>query len=191
MNGLNSGAALRRSARFMASNAAKSWHGRVVTRGIMLGLTSLAAACAQQAPMPDAALIVSNIATSQPVAEMQREVEPQPVVARSPAMRPVGRPQLGKASYYGPEFTGRTMANGRRFDPGSTSVAHRTLPLGTKVLVRNLDNGRVTTATVEDRGPFIQGRIIDVSPRLAERLGMLRVGVVPVEVLPVEVAEAP
>ncbi|RAI56044.1 septal ring lytic transglycosylase RlpA family lipoprotein [Roseicella frigidaeris] len=106
-------------------------------------------------------------------------------------MRPVGRPQLGKASYYGPEFTGRTMANGRRFDPGSTSVAHRTLPLGTKVLVRNLDNGRVTTATVEDRGPFIQGRIIDVSPRLAERLGMLRVGVVPVEVLPVEVAEAP
>ena len=191
MKSPNSGATPSRSARVIAGNAAKLWQSRVVTRGIMLGLTSLAAACAQQGPMPEAALAAPNVAAPRPVAEMPHEVEPQPVVARSPALRPVGRPQLGKASYYGPEFAGRTMANGRRFDPGSTSVAHRTLPFGTKVLVRNLDNGRVTTATVEDRGPFIQGRIIDVSPRLAERLGMLRVGVVPVEVLPVEVAEAP
>ena len=83
------------------------------------------------------------------------------------------------------------MANGRRFDPTSTSVAHRTLPFGTIVLVKNLGNGRATTAMVEDRGPFIQGRIIDLSPRLAEHLGMTEQGVAPVEIMPVEVAEAP
>ncbi|TPG52417.1 septal ring lytic transglycosylase RlpA family protein [Roseomonas nepalensis] len=106
-------------------------------------------------------------------------------------LRPAGEQQLGQASYYGPEFTGRKMANGRRFDPASISVAHRTLPFGTQVLVTHLGNGRSAMATVEDRGPFIRGRIIDLSPRLAERLGMKTEGVAPVEVRPVEVAEAP
>jgi rare lipoprotein A len=106
-------------------------------------------------------------------------------------VRPLGEQQLGDASYYGSEFNGRRMANGRRFDPRSTSVAHRTLPFGTKVLVTNLGNGRSATATVEDRGPFIRGRIIDLSPRLAEHLGMIMQGVAPVEVTPVELAEAP
>ncbi|HEY8611250.1 MAG TPA: septal ring lytic transglycosylase RlpA family protein [Roseomonas sp.] len=105
-------------------------------------------------------------------------------------IRPVGQQQLGDASYYGPEFAGRKMANGRRFNPRSTSVAHRTLPFGTTVLVTHLGNGRSAMATVEDRGPFIRGRIIDLSPRLAERLGMIEEGVAPVEVTPVEVAEA-
>ncbi len=106
-------------------------------------------------------------------------------------VRPLGKEQLGQASYYGPGFTGRRMANGRRFDPRSTSVAHRTLPFGTKVVVTHLGNGRSTTATVEDRGPFVRGRIIDLSPRLAEHLGMVAQGVAPVRVTPVELAEAP
>ncbi|WP_043343953.1 septal ring lytic transglycosylase RlpA family protein [Belnapia moabensis] len=106
-------------------------------------------------------------------------------------VRPLGEQQLGDASYYGSEFNGRRMANGRRFDPRSTSVAHKTLPFGTKVLVTNLGNGRSATATVEDRGPFVRGRIIDLSPRLAEHLGMIVQGVAPVEVTPVELAEAP
>ena len=106
-------------------------------------------------------------------------------------VRPAGSPQRGQASYYGPEFTGRKMANGRRFNPRSAVVAHRTLPLGTTVLVKNLSNGRATTATVEDRGPYIHGRIVDLTPRLAEHLGMVRQGLAPVEVMPVEVAEAP
>ena len=90
-----------------------------------------------------------------------------------------------------PNSHGRRIANGRRFDPRSTSVAHRTLPFGTKVLVTNLGNGRSATATVEDRGPFVQGRIIDLSPRLAAHLGMVVQGVAPVAVVPVELAEAP
>jgi rare lipoprotein A len=106
-------------------------------------------------------------------------------------VRPLGEQQLGDASYYGSEFNGRRMANGRRFDPRSASVAHRTLPFGTKVLVTHLGNGRSATATVEDRGPFVRGRIIDLSPRLAEHLGMILQGVAPVEVTPVELAEAP
>jgi rare lipoprotein A len=73
----------------------------------------------------------------------------------------------------------------------SHSAAHRTLPFGTKVLVTHLGNGRSATATVEDRGPFVRGRIIDLSPRLAEHLGMVAQGVAPVAVTPVELAEAP
>ena len=105
-------------------------------------------------------------------------------------LRPAGAPQRGAASYYAPQFTGRKMANGRRFDPRSTSVAHRSLPFGTRVLVTHLGNGRSATAVVEDRGPFVDGRIIDLSPRLAEDLGMLRQGVAPVVVVPVELAAA-
>ena len=117
--------------------------------------------------------------------------DPAMAALEQQGLRPAGEQQLGDASYYGPEFTGRRMANGRRFDPGSISVAHRTLPFGTKVLVTHLGNGRSAMATVEDRGPFIRGRIIDLSPRLAERLGMRQQGVAAVEVQPVEVAEAP
>jgi rare lipoprotein A len=188
LNRRHAASAMRRSARCVACNAAKLWQRRIVTRGAVLGLTTLAAACAQQQGPVPAVIAVQSVETAP---DAPREAETRPVTMRAPAMQPAGRAQLGKASYYGPEFAGRTMANGRRFDPRSNTVAHRTLPLGTRVLVRNLDNGRVTTATVEDRGPYIRGRIIDVSPLLAERLGMLREGVVPVEVLPLEVAEAP
>ena len=64
------------------------------------------------------------------------------------------RVQRGKASYYGREFNGRRMANGRRFDPRSSSAANRTLPLGTRARVTNLENGRTQTVTIEDRGPM-------------------------------------
>ena len=90
--------------------------------------------------------------------------------------------QRGEASFYGPKFSGRRMANGGRFDPQSDSAAHRSLPLGTTARVTNLENGRTETVTVEDRGPYVRRRIIDVSPRTAERLGMREHGVVQVEV---------
>ena len=100
------------------------------------------------------------------------------------------RVQRGKASYYGREFNGRRMANGRRFDPRSNSAANRTLPLGTRARVTNLENGRRQTVTIEDRGPHVRGRVLDVSPRTAENLGMKERGTVPVEVVPVEVPQA-
>jgi rare lipoprotein A len=94
------------------------------------------------------------------------------------------------APYYGREFHGRRMANGRCFDPRSRSAANRALPLGTRARVTNLENGRTETVVVEDRGPRPRDRVIDVSPRTAEELGMKERGVAPVEVAPVDVPRA-
>ncbi len=97
-----------------------------------------------------------------------------------------GRPQRGQASYYDPDrFAGRPMANGDRFDPQSNAAAHRTLPLGTVADVTNLETGETRRVVIEDRGPYVRGRVIDVTPRTAEELGMRDDGVAPVEVRPV------
>jgi rare lipoprotein A len=105
--------------------------------------------------------------------------------------RPAGAPQVGTASYYARHFTGRRMANGRPFDPQSNTIAHRTLPFGTVVRVTNLHNGRTATGVVQDRGPWTRGRIVDLSPRIAHNLDMIRSGIARVEIVPVvEVAEA-
>ncbi len=95
----------------------------------------------------------------------------------------------GEASYYGREFNGRQMANGERFNPGSNSAAHRSLPLGTTARVTNLESGRSATVKVEDRGPYAKNRVIDVSPRTADELGMKQAGTAPVRVTPIEVPE--
>ena len=109
---------------------------------------------------------------------------------RAARARGAGRVERGKASYYAPRLAGRRMADGGRFDPRSDAAAHRTLPLGSTAEVRNLENGRSATVTVRDRGPHAPGRIVDVSPGTAERLGMTGAGVAPVEVAPVEVPRA-
>jgi rare lipoprotein A len=97
--------------------------------------------------------------------------------------------QEGKASYYGQEFSGRKMANGERFNPNSNSAAHRSLPLGTTAKVTNLQNGRTVTVKVEDRGPYVRNRVIDLSPRNAEELGIKQAGTAPVRVTPIEVPD--
>ncbi|MBR0680005.1 septal ring lytic transglycosylase RlpA family protein [Roseomonas eburnea] len=114
----------------------------------------------------------------------------QPVAAAT-VEQPAGPPQVGTASYYARHFNGRRMANGSRFDPSSDTIAHRTLPFGTVVRVTNLHNGLSATGTVTDRGPWTRGRIVDLSPRIARDIDMIRSGVARVEVVPVvEVAEA-
>ena len=81
------------------------------------------------------------------------------------------RRESGVASYYGPEFYHQRTASGERFDPKQLTAAHRTLPLGTKVKVTNKSNGNSVVVTINDRGPFVRGRIIDVSPGAARVLG--------------------
>ena len=81
------------------------------------------------------------------------------------------------------------MANGERFNQNSDSAAHRNLPLGTTARVENLENGRSATVKVEDRGPYARNRIIDLSPRTAEQLGMKHAGHAPVRVTPIDVPE--
>ena len=81
---------------------------------------------------------------------------------------------VGIASFYGTRAAGRRMANGRRFRASGLTVASRTLPLGSRVRVTDLDTGRSVEAEVEDRGPYVRGRILDVSPGVARRIGMSR-----------------
>jgi rare lipoprotein A len=91
--------------------------------------------------------------------------------------------QRGVASFYGGKHHGQLMANGKRFDQNAGTVAHRTLPLGSHVCVENLSNGReVCNLTVTDRGPYVRGRIIDVSRGVARRLDMVDDGTTRVEV---------
>jgi rare lipoprotein A len=105
---------------------------------------------------------------------------PSPAGGRAPA--PLGEGREGSAlaegiaSFYGPGFEGRRTANGERFDPGALTAAHRTLPFGTCLRVRNLGNGREVEVRVNDRGPFAGGRILDVSTAAARILGMLERG---------------
>lgn len=83
----------------------------------------------------------------------------------------------GGASYYAARFAGRRTANGERYRPGRLTAAHRTLRFGTRVRVTNVRNGRSVVVRINDRGPFIRGRVIDLSRAAAERIGMIRSGV--------------
>jgi rare lipoprotein A len=82
----------------------------------------------------------------------------------------------GEASYYGNELAGNRTASGERFNPNGLTAAHRTLPLGTKLRVTNVANGRSVIVRVNDRGPFVRSRLIDVSLGAAREIQMLRSG---------------
>jgi rare lipoprotein A len=90
--------------------------------------------------------------------------------------------QFGLASWYGARFQHNVTASGTRFDDGKLTAAHRTLPLGTSVKVTNLKNGRSVVVKVTDRGPWVRGRMIDVSRAAAERLGFKHRGLARVKV---------
>jgi rare lipoprotein A len=90
--------------------------------------------------------------------------------------------ETGKGSFYADKFHGRTTASGARFSQHKMTAAHRTLPFGTKVKVVNMANGRSVKVTINDRGPFAPGRIIDVSKKAAQKLGMVNAGVANVEI---------
>lgn len=92
----------------------------------------------------------------------------------------VGYRQRGYASWYGPKFHGRQTANGERYNQYALTAAHKTLPLGSYIKVTNLKNGRAVTLLVNDRGPFVRGRIVDVSKRGAQILDMIGSGTAPV-----------
>lgn len=88
----------------------------------------------------------------------------------------------GKASWYGPGFHGRKTASGERFNQGAMTCAHRKLPFGSKIKVTNLTNDQSVVVTVNDRGPFIPGRIVDLSRSAAQQIDMIRTGTAPVRV---------
>ena len=93
-----------------------------------------------------------------------------------------GQEFTGLASWYARPFTGRFTASGEVFDPNALSAAHRSLAFGTVVRVENQNNGQVVIVKINDRGPFVNDRIIDLSPEGAARLGTLRRGLTPVTI---------
>ncbi|MEM9856855.1 MAG: septal ring lytic transglycosylase RlpA family protein [Bacteroidota bacterium] len=89
--------------------------------------------------------------------------------------------EKGKASYYADKFKGHKTASGEEYAPGQLTAAHRRLPFGTYVEVTNLRNGLSVKVKINDRGPFIKGRVIDLSKAAAQQLDMIHDGVVEVE----------
>lgn len=90
--------------------------------------------------------------------------------------------QTGQASYYHDKFQGRTTANGEKYRKHKLTAAHQTLPFGTKVKVINQTNGKKVKVRINDRGPFVKGRIIDLSKRAAKKIDMMDAGVTDVKI---------
>jgi rare lipoprotein A len=136
--------------------------------------------------------VAATLPADSPAAHQEagRLAQLPPVVANDRHIDHSGREQKGRVSYYAHYFVNRKMADGRRFDPNTAIAASKTLPLGTTAKVTNLENGRSATVTVEDRGPWARGRVVDVTPTVAEQLDIRRDGVAPVIVAPIVVPQA-
>lgn len=93
-----------------------------------------------------------------------------------------GKVQRGKATYYSRRATGARMSSGKKLHHDSLTCAHRTHPFGTKLKVTNVSNNKYTIVTVEDRGPYSRGKIVDLSYRAAKEIDMLRAGTAVVEI---------
>jgi rare lipoprotein A len=141
---------------------------------LVAGLLSLVAACAGVAGREAPRLPV----VTDPAPIVSGTMRPYQIRGRwyQPAEQP-GYDETGLASWYGDQFHGRPTATGERFDMHALTAAHKTLPLPGLVEVTNLANGRRIVVRVNDRGPFVDNRIIDLSRGSAEALGMLQVGV--------------
>jgi rare lipoprotein A len=99
-----------------------------------------------------------------------------------------GRTRIGIASFYADRLAGRKMANGVKMNPLSDNAASRTLPLGTLARVTNLRNHKSAVVSIQDRGPYIQGRIVDLSPSTAREIGITReMGIAKVRVTPITI----
>ncbi len=115
-----------------------------------------------------------------------RTATPQPKAALDRS----GRKRVGKASYYAKRFAGKKMADGARMQPHGDNAASKTLPLGTTAKVTNLETGRSAVVTIQDRGPYVKGRIVDLSPTTAQKIGIDHDnGVAKVEVTPIAVPQ--
>ena len=146
-------------------------------------------------PLLIATVLTGLAGCANPFEPQPTAAPPEPVTSESlPRLaKPAGPTQRGIATYYGKSFTNKPMADGTPFDPKSDSAASKTLPLGSRAEVTNLDNGKTALVTIRDRGPHAEGAIIDVSPKTAETLGMKQKGKVRVRVKPIgegEIKEA-
>jgi rare lipoprotein A len=110
---------------------------------------------------------------------------------RPPGGATIGAEHKGMASWYGYQHHGKRTASGEVFDMRELTAAHRTLPMGTRLMVTNLENGRAVEVRINDRGPFVDGRVLDLSYGAARLLGAAGAGVVPVSFRIVSLPDAP
>lgn len=119
------------------------------------------------------------LGNAEPLEEIAGKPKPEPTAI---SFGPIQVRISGWASWYGPGFDGNLSASGERFNQNALTAAHRHLPFGTLVMVRNLDNGRSVVVRINDRGPYVGDRVIDLSAGAASVLGMMGSGVAPVEI---------
>ena len=139
------------------------------------------------------ALLATTVFAGAPTrVDATRDTAPTPAAASEKPARSkldlTGRKRVGLASFYARKFAGRKMADGTPMDPAADNAASKTLPLGTRARVSNLETGQSAVVTIQDRGPHVKGRIIDLSPSTARRIGLSRKdGVARVAVTPITV----
>ncbi|MDY6956990.1 MAG: septal ring lytic transglycosylase RlpA family protein [Pseudomonadota bacterium] len=168
---------------------------------VLLGL--LLTACGQlpHQPVHNAPLTPSASGASGHYPDAVPRVEPRSRLGNPPYYVVDGRRYVvlnsatgfyerGIASWYGPDFHGKSASSGEPYDMHAMTAAHKTLPLPSYVRVTNLENGRSAVVRVNDRGPFVGNRVIDLSFAAATRLGIVQQGTAPVEVVAIEPAEA-
>ena len=157
-----------------------------VAGAILSGLAAMASSgFASEPVVPDA--LKPNTAGP---AEWQSDKTPDAKTsdAKKPPLDRSGGKRFGKASFYANFFAGRKMADGNIMDPQTNNAASRTLPLGTTAKVTNLETGKSAVVTIQDRGPYVDGRIVDLSPATAQKIGITRKeGIAKVEVTPIAV----
>jgi rare lipoprotein A len=153
---------------------------------VVLAAATLAA-CAQSSMLTDksASTVAARRASPEPARSASLYHYRRAAVEKKLASSAMDKPSAGKqetsqglASYY--SYDPKT-ASGEKFDPSELTAAHRTLPFGTRLRVTNVATGRSVTVRVNDRGPFVPGRVVDVSRSAAESLGMTRQGVAKVK----------
>ena len=136
-----------------------------------------------------AAAAAAVLALSIPAA-MAQTAAPASAPSTAPAAKPAATVESGKLAWYGRKFAGRRTASGEAFNPDALTMAHKTLPFGTRVKVTNTKNKKSVTLRVNDRGPTQADRVGDVSLAAARQLGMVRSGVIDAELEVVAAAPA-
>jgi rare lipoprotein A len=121
-------------------------------------------------------LLLAALAVTARADEAEPVVIAEPLAAPAAVAEEVREVGRGLASWYGGRFHGRKTASGERFDMHQLTAAHRTLPFGTVVRVKSLVNGRTVDVRINDRGPFLRKRVIDLSRAAAQALGLLDAG---------------
>jgi rare lipoprotein A len=159
-----------------------------IAGAVLSGLAAMASSGFASEPVVPDALKPDTTGQHDRWSQGDKSLDAKSLDAKKPALDRSGGKRFGKASFYANFFAGRKMADGKIMDPQTDNAASRTLPLGTTAKVTNLETGKSAVVTIQDRGPYVDGRIVDLSPSTAQKIGITRrEGIAKVEVTPIAV----